>query len=128
MSYFCVTLHTLTFHLSSLQSKTAGQSYIRKVTYYEKSIPPSLSATLRWFRTGAGKTMLAEAFFGHATGRQPVLGKIEDGTTVSDYDDEEHRRKISLYTSLIPIEHKDYKINVLDAPGFTDFVGEMVSA
>ena len=76
---------------------------------------------------GAGKTMLAEAFL-HATGAATRLGKIEDGTTVSDYDDEEHRRKISLYTSLIPIEHKDYKINVLDAPGFTDFVGEMVSA
>jgi len=76
---------------------------------------------------GAGKTMLAEAFL-HATGAATRLGKIEDGTTVSDYDDEEHRRKISLYTSLIPIEHKNYKINVLDAPGFTDFVGEMVSA
>lgn len=76
---------------------------------------------------GAGKTMLAEAFL-HATGATTRLGKIEDGGTVSDYDDEEHRRKISIYTSVIPIEHRDHKINILDAPGYTDFVGEMISA
>jgi len=76
---------------------------------------------------GAGKTMLAEAFL-HATGATTRLGKVEDGTTVSDYDDEEHRRKISLYSSMIPVEHRDHKINVIDAPGYTDFVGEMVSA
>lgn len=76
---------------------------------------------------GAGKTMLAESFL-HATGATTRLGKVEDGTTISDYDDEEHRRKISLYTSVIPVEHKNYKINFLDAPGYTDFVGEMVSA
>ena len=76
---------------------------------------------------GAGKTMLAEAFL-HATGATTRLGKVEDGTTVSDYDDEEQRRKISLYSSLIPVEHRDHKINIIDAPGYTDFVGEMVSA
>lgn len=76
---------------------------------------------------GAGKTMLAESFL-HATGATTRLGKVEDGTTVSDYDDEEHRKKISIYTSVIPVEHRNYKINVLDAPGYTDFVGEMVSA
>ena len=76
---------------------------------------------------GAGKTMLAESFL-HATGATTRLGKVEDGTTVSDYDDEEHKKKISLYTSVIPVEHKDHKINILDAPGYTDFVGEMVSA
>ena len=56
------------------------------------------------------------------------MGKIEDGTTVSDYDDEEIRRKISLSTSVLPVEVRDHKVNILDAPGFTDFVGEMVSA
>lgn len=76
---------------------------------------------------GAGKTMLAEAFL-HVTGATTRLGKVEDGTTTSDYDDEEHRRKISLYTSVIPVEYKNYKINFLDAPGYTDFVGEMISA
>lgn len=76
---------------------------------------------------GAGKTMLAEAFL-HATGATTRLGKVEDGSTVSDHDEEEIRRTISIYTSVIPVEHRDYKINVLDAPGFTDFIGEVVSA
>jgi len=76
---------------------------------------------------GAGKTMLAEAFL-HATGATTRLGKVEDGTTISDYDEEEQRRNISIYSSVIPIEHRDHKINIIDAPGYTDFVGEMVSA
>jgi elongation factor G len=75
----------------------------------------------------AGKTMLAEAFL-HFTGATTRLGKIEDGTTASDYDEEEIRRKLSLYTSVLPMEYRDHKINVLDAPGYTDFVGEMISA
>ena len=74
-----------------------------------------------------GKTMLAEAFL-HITGATSRLGKIEDGTTVSDFEDEEIRRKLSLSTGLIPVEYKDYKINVLDTPGYTDFVGEVVSS
>jgi elongation factor G len=74
-----------------------------------------------------GKTMLAEAFL-HGTGGNSRLGKIDDGTTVSDFEDEEIRRKLSLSTAVIPIEYKDHKINVLDTPGYTDFVGEVVSA
>jgi elongation factor G len=76
---------------------------------------------------GAGKTMLAEAFL-HATGATTRLGKVEDSTTISDYDEEEQRRKISIYSSVIPIEHRDHKINIIDAPGYTDFVGEAISA
>jgi len=76
---------------------------------------------------GAGKTMLAEAFL-HATGATTRLGKVEDGTTISDYDEEEQRRNISLYSSMVPVEHRDHKINIIDAPGYTDFVGEMISA
>ena len=76
---------------------------------------------------GAGKTMLAEAFL-HYTGATTRLGKVEDGTTTSDYDEEEIRRKISLYTGVLPLEYRDHKVHVLDAPGFTDFVGEMISA
>jgi elongation factor G len=75
----------------------------------------------------AGKTMMSEAFL-HYTGATTRLGKIEDGTSVSDYDEEEIRRKISLYTSILPIEYKNIKINLLDAPGFPDFVGEVISA
>ena len=76
---------------------------------------------------GAGKTMLAEAFL-HFSGATTRLGSVEDGTTVSDHDEEEIRRKISIYTSVIPVEYRDHKVNVLDAPGYTDFIGEVISA
>ena len=77
--------------------------------------------------SSAGKTMMAETFL-HYTGAITRLGKIEDGTTVSDFDDEEKRRTISLYSSVIPVEYKDHKVNVLDTPGYNDFVGEVISA
>jgi elongation factor G len=77
--------------------------------------------------SSAGKTMLTEAFL-HLTGATTRLGKIEDGTTVSDFDEEEIRRGISLYSSVIPVEYKDVKINLLDTPGYTDFIGEVISA
>ncbi len=77
--------------------------------------------------SGSGKTSLAEAFL-FATGATTRHGKVLDGTTVSDFEDEEKRRQISLSTSVIPIEFLDHKINLLDAPGFTDFQGEVRSA
>ncbi len=77
--------------------------------------------------SSAGKTMLAEAFL-HFTGATTRLGKVEDGSTASDFEDEEIRRGISLSTSLIPVEYRDHKINFLDTPGYTDFVGEVISA
>lgn len=77
--------------------------------------------------SGAGKTILCEAFL-HSTGATTRMGKIEDGTTVSDFDEEEVRRTISLSTSVIPVEYRDMKINVLDTPGYTDFIGEVISA
>ncbi|MBN2257131.1 MAG: elongation factor G [Anaerolineaceae bacterium] len=77
--------------------------------------------------SSSGKTTLTEAFL-HYTGVTTRLGRIEDKTSLSDFDEEEQRRGISLYTSVIPIEHKDCKLNFLDTPGYTDFVGEVVSA
>ncbi len=77
--------------------------------------------------SSAGKSMLAESFLLY-TGAINRLGKIEDGTTVSDFDDEEKRRTISIYSTVIPVEYNDVKINVLDTPGYADFVGEVVSA
>ena len=76
--------------------------------------------------SSAGKTMLAEAFL-HYTGATTRLGKIEDGTSVSDFEDEEIRRGISLSTAIIPVEYQDHKINFLDTPGYNDFIGEMIS-
>ena len=77
--------------------------------------------------SSAGKTMLAEAAL-HVTGATTRLGRIEDGTTTSDFEDEEIRRGISLSTSVIPIEYKECKINILDTPGYLDFIGEVISA
>jgi elongation factor G len=77
--------------------------------------------------SSTGKTMLTEAFL-HFTGATTRMGKIEDGTTTSDFEEEEIRRGISLSTGVIPVEYKNHKLNFLDTPGYTDFVGEMVSA
>jgi elongation factor G len=77
--------------------------------------------------SNSGKTILVENLL-NFTGATTRVGSIEDGSTVSDYDDEEQRRSISLYTSVLPVIYKNTKINFLDTPGYTDFVGEVVSA
>jgi elongation factor G len=77
--------------------------------------------------SSAGKTILTEALL-HATGALTRLGNIQDGSTTSDYDDEEIRRGISLSTSVLPVEFDGYKLNLLDTPGYSDFVGEVISA
>lgn len=77
--------------------------------------------------SNSGKTILTEAFLNY-TGATTRMGKIEEGNTIADFDEEEIRRGISLYSSVIPIEYRDTKINFLDTPGYTDFVGEMISA
>ncbi len=76
---------------------------------------------------GCGKTSLAEAM-AYLSGITSRLGKVDDGNTVSDFGKEEQKRKISISTSVIPIEWEGYKINVLDAPGFFDFTGEVEEA
>jgi len=75
----------------------------------------------------AGKTSLTEAL-AFASGAINRMGSVEDGTTVADFDEEEIRRHISLNLALVPVEWKDCKINILDTPGYTDFVGEVKSA
>lgn len=74
---------------------------------------------------GAGKTSLIEALLFH-TGNIDRLGKVEEGTTVSDFDPEEKKRGISLSTSIEPIEFNDTKINIVDIPGYFDFSGELI--
>lgn len=73
---------------------------------------------------GAGKTTLAEAILFN-TGVLDRLGRVADGNTTTDYDPEEIKRKISISTSMAPCEWKDRKINLLDTPGYFDFVGEV---
>jgi elongation factor G len=74
--------------------------------------------------SGAGKTSLAEAILYNA-GAISRLGKVTDGTTVSDYEPEEIKRKISLSLSILNCAWKDIKINIMDTPGYPDFVGEV---
>ena len=76
---------------------------------------------------GAGKTTLVEAM-ANLTGMTSRMGNVADGNTISDFDKEEQKRKFSISTSMVPIVWKDTKINVLDTPGYFDFVGEVEEA
>lgn len=76
---------------------------------------------------GSGKTTLVEAM-AHVDGIVKRQGKVEEGNTISDFDKEEIKRGFSINTSCIPIEWQDCKINLLDAPGYFDFVGEAKEA
>jgi len=76
---------------------------------------------------GEGKTTLTEAMLFNA-GLIDRLGKVENGTTTTDYDPEEIARGISINVALAPLEWKNTKINVIDAPGFFDFYGEVTAA
>jgi len=77
--------------------------------------------------SSSGKTSLAEAMLFN-TGAVTRLGSVDDGTSVSDWDDEERRRKMSINMSLMPCEFQAHKLNVMDTPGYMDFVGEVISA
>ena len=77
--------------------------------------------------SGSGKSALAESLL-YMTGAIVRMGKNADGNTVSDYDPEEIRRNISISTAVIPLEYKNVKINLLDAPGGFDFSGAAIEA
>ena len=76
---------------------------------------------------GCGKTSLAEAM-AYLAGMTTRMGKVTDGNTISDYDKEEIKRHFSINTTVIPIVWGDTKINILDTPGYFDFVGEVEEA
>lgn len=75
--------------------------------------------------SGSGKTTLTEAIL-YYTKSSDRFGKVEEGNTVSDYDSEEKKRKISIATSVLPCEWNNVKINMVDIPGYFDFIGEMI--
>ncbi|HXF57402.1 MAG TPA: elongation factor G [Actinomycetota bacterium] len=77
--------------------------------------------------SGVGKTTLGEALL-YTAGAITRMGNVEDGNTVSDFDPEEIRRGISVSLSLLPFEWEGVKVNVLDAPGYADFVGDVRAA
>ena len=74
---------------------------------------------------GDGKTSLAESIL-YLTKGTDRLGKVADGTTVCDYDPEEIKRQISISASPVPVSYGKVKINLLDTPGYFDFVGEVL--
>ena len=74
--------------------------------------------------SGAGKTTLAEALL-HASGTIPRMGRVEDGTTVTDFDEAEHRQQRSVSLALAPLVVDGVKVNLLDTPGYADFVGDL---
>ena len=76
---------------------------------------------------GCGKTSLVEAM-AYLAGMTNRMGTVADGNTISDYDKEEVKRGFSIHTSLVPIPWGDVKVNILDTPGFFDFVGEVEEA
>jgi len=77
--------------------------------------------------SGAGKTTLAEALL-YRAGAIDRIGTVEAGTTVTDSDPEEHSRQISVNTSLAPFEWRGHKVNLIDTPGYADFVGDLHAA
>ncbi|HEX2047327.1 MAG TPA: elongation factor G [Acidimicrobiales bacterium] len=93
-----------------------------------KSFPPAKIRNVALVgHGGAGKTSLAEALL-FCSGAITRMGRVEDGTTTTDFDPEEVRRHLSLSLALAPFEHDGFKINLLDAPGYADFVGDMHTA
>jgi elongation factor G len=74
--------------------------------------------------SGAGKTSLVEALL-VATGTIPRAGRVEDGTTVTDFDEAEARQQRSISLALAPLEHDGAKVNLLDSPGYADFTGDL---
>src|SRR5436190_11528862 len=76
---------------------------------------------------GAGKTSLVEALL-FRTGAVTRLGRVDDGSATTDYDPDEVKRKMSVSAALAPVEWQDAKINLVDAPGYADFMGEVIEA
>src|SRR5213593_2963004 len=89
--------------------------------------PASIRNVVLVGHSGAGKTTLTEALL-FSAGAITRMGRVEDGNTVSDHDPEEIRRGISVTLSLAPIEWSGVKINVMDAPGYADFIGDVKGA
>jgi elongation factor G len=89
--------------------------------------PENIRNVVLLSHSGAGKTSLSEAIL-FTAGLINRLGKVDAGTTTSDYDPDEIKRKISISLTLLPCEWQDAKINLIDTPGYSDFAGEVEAA
>src|SRR5438045_5116260 len=76
---------------------------------------------------GAGKTTLAEAML-YASKAVTRMGRVDEGNTVTDYDPDEQKRRISVQLAVAPVEWQECKINVIDVPGYAEFIGEVKAA
>src|SRR5436309_7170764 len=103
------------------KSNPAGAAVGRAPTVDE---PSRIRNVVLVGHSGAGKTALVEALL-VATGTIPRAGRVEDGTTVGDFDDAEVRQQRSISLSLAPFEHDGIKVNLIDTPGYADFTGDL---
>jgi elongation factor G len=93
-----------------------------------KAVPSSMIRNVALVGHGhAGKTTLTEAML-FAAGVTKRMGRVEDGTTVTDFDPEEHKRTLSVSLAVAPLEWEGHKLNLLDTPGYADFVGDVAAA
>ena len=90
----------------------------------EADQPGSVRNVVLVGHSGAGKTSLVESLLA-ATGTVSRAGRVEDGTTVTDFDEAEHRQQRSISLALAPLVHGGVKVNLLDTPGYADFVGDL---
>ena len=103
-------------------SQRVGEGYEKGRAFMKNYNAKTIRNVALTGHAGSGKTSLTEAMY-YLAYQADRLGKIADGNTVSDFDPEEIRRKVSISTSLVPVEWKNTKLNILDTPGLFDFVG-----
>ena len=105
-------------------SSGGGAEVVLSARHRTVSNPGDIRNVVLVGHSGAGKTTLVEALLA-ATGTITRAGRVEDGTTVSDFDEAEHRQQRSISLSLAPLQHDGVKVNLLDTPGYPDFVGDL---
>lgn len=124
-------LINLAFHYFAQVAGGFARATLRREKWGEFSMKVYQSANIRNIalvgHQGAGKTMFSEAML-YASGAINRLGTVGEHSTVSDYHDSEHKREMSIFASLMHVEHNDVKFNVLDTPGYPDFAGEVVAS
>src|SRR4029077_18579563 len=100
----------------------------REVRHEMKSVDPAhLRNVVLAGHAGSGKTTLGEQLL-HGAGAIPRLGRVDDGTSNLDFEPEEQKRKLSLSLAVAALETGGHRVNLVDTPGYADFVGEVVEA